>query len=56
MLSLMYPGIMKYRKDDFNYDTGWVNGLTENPEKLVFWIDFLDDVGEISKYSVKNIG
>ena len=56
LLNLMYPGLLKYRKDGFSYDTGWVNDLTENPEKLVFWIDFLDNTGEISKYSVKNIG
>lgn len=32
------------------------NSCPKHPEDLTFWFDFLDTEGEISKYSVKNIG
>lgn len=34
----------------------WAKIAFTNPELLIFWIDFLDTTGEISKFSVKQIG
>ena len=47
-----------YKKvdDEFDIETYWANSVLEYPEKLNFWIDFLDIDGIISKYSVKAIG
>lgn len=55
-MTILYPGLLAYRDENFNVQTGWKKGLSMNPESLVFWIDFLDDQGDISRYSVKNIG
>jgi hypothetical protein len=37
-----------------NYDarTYWNKMVIENPENLNFWFDFLDQYGELDKYSV----
>lgn len=34
----------------------WNKNVYEHPERLNFWFDFLDVQGELSQYSVKNIG
>ena len=41
----------------FTYDeNGWNVNILNNPELLNFWFDFIDTNGELSKYSVPNIG
>lgn len=52
------PKKQYYQKYDDEYDkiTYWNNGIKESPEALNFWFDFLDSEGELSQYSVKNIG
>lgn len=51
------PSIAYY---DFNTDAygenGWADYVTESPETLNFWFDFLDQQGDLSKYSVQAIG
>ena len=44
--------------DLLNYDayTYWNKMVIEQPENLNFWFDFLDQYGELDKYSVKAIG
>ena len=42
-----------YKKES---ERGWLKDVFLCPENLVFWFDFLDTSGEISKNSVKNIG
>lgn len=38
-------------------DTGWAKEVSDSPEKLVFWFDFLDpEEADLAKYSVKTIG
>lgn len=34
----------------------WNKTVYEHPENLNFWFDFLDSEGELSQYSVKNVG
>jgi hypothetical protein len=34
----------------------WNKNVYESPEMLNFWFDFLDVEGELSQYSVKNVG
>lgn len=34
----------------------WIKNVYEHPEVLNFWFDFLDVEGELSQYSVKNVG
>jgi hypothetical protein len=34
----------------------WNKNVYERPELLNFWFDFLDVEGELSQYSVKNVG
>ena len=52
------PKKQYYQKYDDEYDkkTYWNNGIKESPEALNFWFDFLDSEGELSQYSVKNVG
>ena len=52
------PKKQYYQKYDNEYDktTYWNNGIKESPEALNFWFDFLDSEGELSQYSVKNVG
>ena len=52
------PKKQYYQKYDNEYDktTYWNNGIKESPETLNFWFDFLDSEGELSQYSVKNVG
>ena len=41
----------------FTYNSsGWNVNILDNPEMLNFWFDFIDTTGELSKYSVHNIG
>ena len=51
------PSIAYY---DFNTDAygenHWADYVTESPETLNFWFDFLDQQGDLSKYSVQSIG
>ena len=51
--------------DDTNYNdyyhsedsrNNWNKNVYESPEVLNFWFDFLDSEGELSQYSVKNVG
>lgn len=38
-------------------DEGWAKEVSENPENLLFWFDFLDAEGaDLGKYSVKAVG
>lgn len=46
----------KELKEDFNKDTYWNINLTQHPENLNFWFDFLDTEGELQQFNVKNIG
>lgn len=44
-------------KGYFNTKSGWNELIWKAPEKLDFWIDFLDNIGEeLQQYSVSNIG
>lgn len=46
-------------EDDFlEYDkyTFWNKKVTNAPEELNFWIDFMDDDGEMGKYAISAIG
>lgn len=47
-----------YYEQYYNYaENGWNIEVSNNPENLLFWLDFLDANGsEIGKYSVKNVG
>lgn len=42
-----------FLEGDYKY---WNKNVLFTPEKLDFWIDFLDTGGEIDKYSIANIG
>ena len=41
--------------DNYN-DRGWNRNITDSPESLNFWFDFLDTEGDLSRYSVDTIG
>lgn len=44
-------------KGYFNTESGWNELVWKAPEKLDFWIDFLDSPnGELGQYSISNIG
>lgn len=41
---------------EFN-DSGWSKEVTDNPENLLFWFDFIDpEEADLAKYSVKTVG
>ena len=42
--------------DDNSIHKYWNKTVYESPQNLNFWFDFLDTDGELSQYSVKNIG
>ena len=46
-----------YLTDQFNPETYWTTYLS-NPEKLIFWIDFIDTTygGDLAQYGVQQIG
>ena len=46
----------KFEDGEYNTDTHWSYQITDSPETLNFWFDFLDTDGELSKYSVQNVG
>ena len=53
--------VIYYQKQSNYYDSFekrayWNKKIYEEPETLDFWFDFLDTEGELSKFSVKNIG
>lgn len=43
-------------EDKYNKDTHWAWDVTNNPENLNFWFDFLDTEGDLNQYKVCNIG
>lgn len=46
-----------YDSPKYNIDTGWAMDLTDDPSRLVFWFDFLDNDSEVcEKYNVKAVG
>ena len=46
-----------YRAKEIAYDSsGWIKGLTKQPESLNFWFDFLEENDELQKYSNQAIG
>lgn len=41
---------------EFN-DSGWAKEVTDNPENLLFWFDFIDpEEADLAKFSVKTVG
>ena len=41
---------------EFN-DSGWAKEVTDNPENLLFWFDFIDpEEADLAKFSVKAVG
>jgi hypothetical protein len=46
-----------YLSDKFNPETYWTTYIG-NPERLIFWIDFIDTTygGDLAQYSVSQIG
>lgn len=52
------PKQQYYEKYEDEYDSSsyWSKTITESPENLNFWFDFLDSEGELSQYSVRNVG
>ena len=49
-----YP---QYESEGVEYPNKyWSKSIWRTPEKLNFWFDFLDNDGELSKYSIKRIG
>lgn len=52
------PAINFYHKVDDVYDknTGWVKEVSQNPESLNFWFDFLDENSELQKFGCHSIG
>lgn len=46
----------RFEDGEYNTDTHWSYQIAEAPELLNFWFDFLDTEGELSKYSVQNVG
>ena len=48
-----------YYTEDYEYDreTYWHRNVSESPEKMLFWFDFLDaDGSQLGKYSVPAVG
>ena len=52
----------EYKIENYYYNKSdgaklyWNKTVFEKPDQLNFWIDFLDSIGDIEKYSVKAIG
>lgn len=50
---------LETRRENF-YSSGerihWNKDVYESPETLNFWFEFLDTEGELSQFSVKNVG
>lgn len=43
-------------KEEWNSRDHWNPDVFENPEKINFWLDFIDESSEIGKYSINQIG
>ena len=51
------PAINFYQKVDDAYESsGWVKEVSQNPEGLNFWFDFLDGDNELQKFGCHSIG
>lgn len=51
------PAIDFYHKVEDAYESsGWVKEVSQNPEGLNFWFDFLDEDSELQKFSCHSIG
>lgn len=51
------PAINFYQKVDDAYESsGWVKEVSQNPEGLNFWFDFLDEDSELQKFGCHSIG
>lgn len=49
--------LLAFWREIFNPMTGgWSKTVTENPENLTYWLDFIDDTPNIGQYSINNIG
>lgn len=49
--------VIYYTKDSGEFNSEyWATKIFTDPEKLNFWIDFLDTEGELSQYSIPRIG
>lgn len=49
-------GLKEYELDPKSPNLYWNKQVQESPESLNFWFDFLDTYGELSQYSVANVG
>lgn len=49
-------GAKEYELDTDSPNVYWHKSVTEAPETLNFWFDFLDTYGELSQYSVSSVG
>lgn len=45
----------EYYKQDFNFD-GWAKNISEAPELLNYWFDFMDTDSDFGKYAISAIG
>ena len=51
------PSIKFYHKVNDAYESsGWVKEVSQNPEGLNFWFDFLDEDSELQKFGCHSIG
>lgn len=51
-----YDGLWSSDENQMQEGHWWHKDVVSAPEALNFWFDFLDTEGELSKYSVQNIG
>ena len=49
-------GLKEYELDPESPNLYWNKQVQDSPESLNFWFDFLDTYGELSQYSVANVG
>ena len=49
-------GLKEYELDPGSPNLYWNKQVQNSPESLNFWFDFLDTYGELSQYSVANVG
>ena len=49
-------GLKEYELDPESPNLYWNKQVQNSPESLNFWFDFLDTYGELSQYSVANVG
>ena len=49
-------GLKEYELDPESPNRYWNKMVTDSPESLNFWFDFLDTYGELSQYSVSSVG